>query len=172
MSWSVICWDLAFSSSISTKSCGWVTLKLLNRPARRGSRLPWSAKILNGALQGAQAGAAAVLHLQLEAAGRAQAVDGRRAEHADARRGDRVEFLAQPLDDRRRAELRVAGALLERLENHEHAAHVADVGAQHGRVAGQVDRVRDARVLRGRSCSSRGRSCRCGPGWRRRAAGH
>ena len=48
-----------------------------------------------------------------------------------------------------RAEFRLAGPLLERLEDHEHAADVADVRAQHGRVTGQVDRVRDAGLLAG-----------------------
>ena len=149
MSLSLICWALAFSSSTSTKSCGWVTLKLVNRPASRGSRLPSSARFSTAPCKRPQAGTAAVLHLQLEAARGAQAFDRRRTEDADPRRGDRAELLAQPRDDRWRAELRLASPLLERLEDHEHAADVADVRAQHGRVAGQVDRVGDARLFAG-----------------------
>ncbi len=41
------------------------------------------------------------------------------------------------------------GPLLERIEDHEHAADVADVRAQHGRIAGQVDRVRNAGLFAG-----------------------
>ena len=58
-------------------------------------------EIFDGALQRTQTGTAAILHLQLETAGGSQAFDRRRAEHADTRRGDRAELLAQPADDRR-----------------------------------------------------------------------
>ena len=37
-------WDLSLSRSISTKSWGWFTVKLLNSPTKRGSELPWSAR--------------------------------------------------------------------------------------------------------------------------------
>ena len=106
-------------------------------------------EILDGPLQRPQARAAAVLDLQLEAARAAQAVDRRRAEDADPCRRDLAEFLAQPGDDRGRAELRFAGPFLERLEDHEHAADVADVRAQDGRVARQVDGVGDAGLFAG-----------------------
>ena len=37
-------WLRAFSRSISTKSCGCATLKLLNSPRSRGSWLPWNPR--------------------------------------------------------------------------------------------------------------------------------
>ena len=126
-----------------------MTLKLVNSPASRGSRFPSSARFSTAPCKRTQTGTAAILHLQLEAAGGSQALDRRRTEHADTRRGDRAEFLAQPRHDRRSAELRFAGSLLERIEDHEHAADVADIRAQHGRVAGQVDRVSNARHFAG-----------------------
>ena len=74
---------LAFSRSISTKICGWFTLKVEKRAAMPGWRLAFVGRCLDGALQGAQAGIPLVLDLQLDAAGGAQAFDGRGPEDAD-----------------------------------------------------------------------------------------
>ena len=107
-------------------------------------------------LQVVQAEIAAVLDDQLEAAGRAQAVDRRRAE----RRDDRPAHLAlaallQLRGDGVGGQLGPA-PLLELLEHDVHRAEVGRIGVQEQRLAGDADRVLDARA-------SRGPGPRCGP---------
>ena len=102
-------------------------------------------------LQLIEAQIAAVLDDQLEAAGRAQAVDRRRAE----RRDDRpphflVATLLQRLGNRVGAQLRVV-PLVERLQEDVHRAQVGRVGVEDQRLAGKPHRVRDARHLEGQS---------------------
>ena len=106
-------------------------------------------------LQLVEAQVAAVLDDQLEAAGRAQAVDRRRAEGRDNRPPHfLVALLLQRLGDRVGAQLRVA-PLVERLQQDVHRAQVGRVGVQDQRLAGKADRVLDARHVRAASFSMR-----------------
>ena len=134
-----------------------MALKLLNRPTSPGWLLPLPTTLATAPCRASQPGAATVLHLQLEAAGAAQAVDRRGAEDAPpAPPGSRGNACRSRSATAFGAQLRVAGALLERLEDDEHAADVGDVGAGQDRVAGHADRVADALGLQGdrRSCAS------------------
>src|SRR2546429_561621 len=78
-------------------------------------------------LQGLQTERALVLDLQLEAAGAADAVDRRRAEHKDVRVGKLQELDAQRLGQHLRIEVEVPRALLEAVEDDEQAAQVGHV---------------------------------------------
>ena len=129
-------------------------LGLVHREAAEQSdqprvRVALVRQVPHGPLQGAEAGPALVLNLELEAAGGAQAVDRRRAEHGDPGSADVAVLLAQFGGDGRGTPLRVSLSLFKRLQNDEHAAHVADVRAQQRGVAGKVDRMPDPRDLLG-----------------------
>ena len=105
-------------------------------------------------MQGPQAGVPLVLDLQFDAAGGAQAFDGRGPEDADRGFLEGVELLPQFGGDAAAVQLRVLLALFKRLEDHEHAAHVADVRAQKRGIAGNGDHVAPTpgRCFVGRSC--------------------
>ena len=127
-------------------------LGLVHREAAEQSdqtrvRVALVRQVPHGPLQGAEAGPAAVLNLELEPAGGAQAIDRRRAEHRDPGSADVAVLLAQFGGDGRGTPLRVSLSLFKGLQNDEHASHVADVGAQQRGVARKVDRMPDPRDL-------------------------
>ena len=167
-------WALSLSRSISTKSWGWFTVKLLNRPTSRGSALPSSARFRTAPCRARRPAPLRSWTWSLKPPVVPRpSIAGAPNTAIRPPRMSRY-CCAQFGGDRGGTPLRVSLALFKGLQDHEHAAHVADVGAQQRGIAGQVDRVPDARDLlrrRGRSRSSAGRSCRCGPGWRRRATG-
>ena len=76
---------LHLTRSTSTKSCGVEARKLLNRPMKPGCALPLAAEIGGLRFQGLQVGVAGAFEHQLEAAGVAEAIDGRRPEDEDLR---------------------------------------------------------------------------------------
>src|SRR5205814_8752366 len=71
--------------------------------------VPLVGQALHRALQRAEAGAATVLHLELEAAGGAEPLDRRGANDGHARFAELIiiELLAKPSGDRRGADLRL-----------------------------------------------------------------
>src|SRR5207244_10986623 len=99
---------------------------------------------LDRALERLGTGVGPVLDLQLEAAGVSEPVDGRRAERNHDRVLDLSELPAEIRRHLRRGKMR-GDTILEWLEDHEHAADVRDVVAGEDRVAGEADRVLDAR---------------------------
>ena len=101
-------------------------------------------EILHGSLQRPQARAAQVLDLQLEAARAPQALDGRGPEDGDLSLREGRELLPQFRHDRRSAQFGFSRPLFKRRQDDEHAAHVGDVRAEDGGVAGQIDGMRDA----------------------------
>ena len=122
-------------------------MKLLNKSDQTRVRVALVRQVPHGPLQGAEAGPAPVLNLELEPAGGAQAVDRRCAEDGDPGPADVAVLLAEFGGDGRGTPLRVSLSLFKGLQNDEHASHVADVRAQQRRVAGKVDRMPDPRDL-------------------------
>jgi hypothetical protein len=88
----------------------------------------------------------AVLDLQLEAAGGAQALHRRRREHGDEGVLDAAELLVELLGDGAGAQRRVL-ALVEGLQRHEDDAGVGAVGEAVDRQAGEGDGVLHAGLL-------------------------
>ena len=101
-------------------------------------------QVLNASHEGAQASPATILNLELESSRGAQAVYRRGAEHTHAAIVESGELLSQPSDNLRRTLLRDPRSIFKGFQNNEHAADVADVGAEHRGISRQVNRVSDS----------------------------
>ena len=117
---------------------------LVNRSRRPGVSFPCLTIVGADGLERRQAGVAAILDHDLEAAGGAQPVDRRGAEDIDFAVADFVlEKLLQLVGDHvGRAPLR--GALVKLVEHDVHRAEVRRVGPQQQRLPGDGHRVTDA----------------------------
>ena len=165
-------WALTFSRSISTKSCGWVTLKVREQAdqsrvacclRRPGSARPLAATASPAPRRSCTCSLKPPVLPRPSTGGAPKTAIWASWISLNLLRAASAAMVG-------RAQFRVSRPLFKRLQDDEHAAHVADVRAQNRRVAGHVDRVGDAFGLAGDLAQSAGRARRCGPGWRRRAS--
>ena len=147
------------------RNCGWVTLKVLNRPCSFGSALPCSATTVAAPCSALSPAPRRSCTCNLKppveprpSTGGAPNADYSRfavsGEMSDATGKSRPAHSASGSPPRSS----------NGLSMHEHAAHIADVGAQQDRVARHFDGVVDAGVLPEFPRPARGRSGRNGLG--------